>query len=286
MRNEVDRRMTSGFYHYSIGEMSKLLSMPAPTIRFYDSQGAVVPARNEENQYRMYTVVDRNYLLKVKELKNTGAGLSEIGRLLNEASLEEWQEGLRRIDREMERQIFWTNLRQEGIRRQLKRLERLEEELGRITIETRPPLWRYNHQKRERFEEGPGHIEARKAWTDALPASFQSFRLPQSDIEGGETGVGMLQWGYAMEADMVPGTGLDALPLSEYLPPCKCVRTVICTSNEVFLKLKYFQAAIKYLHDHAFILDGDLIGRSLARFTNGRGEVLHYYEGWFPIQNA
>ena len=149
MRNEVDRRMTSGFYHYSIGEMSKLLSMPAPTIRFYDSQGAVVPARNEENQYRMYTVVDGNYLLKVKELKNTGAGLSEIGRLLNEASLEEWQEGLRRIDREMERQIFWTNLRQEGIRRQLKRLERLEEELGRITIETRPPLWRYNHQKRD-----------------------------------------------------------------------------------------------------------------------------------------
>lgn len=28
MRNEVDRRMTSGFYHYPIGEMSKLLSMP------------------------------------------------------------------------------------------------------------------------------------------------------------------------------------------------------------------------------------------------------------------
>lgn len=135
----------------------------------------------------------------------------------------------------MERQIFWTNLRQEGIRRQLKRLERLEQELGRITIETRPTLWRYNHQKRERFEEGPGHIEARKAWTDALPASFQSFRLPQSDIEGGETGVGMLQWGYAMEADMAPGTGLDALPLSEYLPPYECVRTVICISNEVFL---------------------------------------------------
>ena len=140
----------------------------------------------------------------------------------------------------MERQIFWTNLRQEGIRRQLKRLERLEEELGRITIETWPPLWRYNHKKRERLEAGFGHIEARKAWTDALPASFQSFRLPRSDIEGGETG-GMLQWGYAMEADMAPGKGLDALPLSEYLPPRKCVRTVICTSNEVFLSSNTFK---------------------------------------------
>ena len=100
MKNRInaDQEKTRDFHQYTVGEMAALLSMSAPTIRFYDSQGAVVPHRDEENQYRKYTVVDGNYLIKMKELKNIGASLQESVQLLNDVDLTGYCDGFRQLE--------------------------------------------------------------------------------------------------------------------------------------------------------------------------------------------
>ncbi|MFQ8583631.1 MAG: MerR family transcriptional regulator [Holdemania massiliensis] len=105
MKNRIraDQEKTRNFHQYTVGEMASLLSMSAPTIRFYDSQGAVVPHRDQENQYRRYTVVDGNYLIKMKELKNIGASLQESVQLLNNVDFKEYCEGFRKLEAEEKR---------------------------------------------------------------------------------------------------------------------------------------------------------------------------------------
>lgn len=83
--------------NYSIKEISRLLNIPKATIRYWDSQGLVDPERNEENDYREYSLAlamelgnisfYRSIDIPVKELKQmvrSDLGLQE--EILMEAS--------------------------------------------------------------------------------------------------------------------------------------------------------------------------------------------------------
>ena len=121
MKNRInaDQEKTRNFHQYTVGEMAGLLSMSAPTIRFYDSQGAVVPHRDEDNQYRKYTVVDGNYLIKMKELKNVGASLQDSVRLLNDVDLEEYCAGFRQLEQAEQKRIERQQLLLQGFQRKI-----------------------------------------------------------------------------------------------------------------------------------------------------------------------
>lgn len=83
--------------NYSIKEISRLLNIPKATIRYWDSEGLVAPERNEENDYREYSLAlamelgnisfYRSIDIPVKELKqmlHSDLGLQE--EILTEAS--------------------------------------------------------------------------------------------------------------------------------------------------------------------------------------------------------
>lgn len=279
-RIDADKKMTQGFHQYTVGEMATMLNMPAPTIRFYDSQGAVVPKRDDENQYRRYTVVDGNYLLKLKELKNVGARVSDATFLLNEATLPDYLKGFRAVEAELTERLALELQLLEGLRRQIALIEQLDTALNSITIERRPALWRYNHQNADHFETGAGHSEARDAWTNYTPAAYLSFMFAQEDAKH------TLKWGFALEDAFMEDCALKNLQHSKLYPAAMCIRYIFATENEVFLKYSHMKPAIDFMQKHLFLLAGDIIGRSLARVMGENNAVLHYYEAWLPISDV
>ena len=198
MKNRInaDQEKTRNFHQYTVGEMAGLLSMSAPTIRFYDSQGAVVPHRDEDNQYRKYTVVDGNYLIKMKELKNVGASLQDSVRLLNDVDLEEYCAGFRQLEQAEQKRIERQQLLLQGFQRKITLIESLETELNQITLGMRPALWRMDHQIEDQFRAQKAAVTARANWTDWMPAADLSFLFSAGDPEHA------LHWGFAMEAPL------------------------------------------------------------------------------------
>ena len=65
---------------FSIRQVSEQLKISRDTLRYYDKQGLVCPARGENN-YRYYTRQDMFDLQYVQVLSFTGFTLSEISRL-------------------------------------------------------------------------------------------------------------------------------------------------------------------------------------------------------------
>lgn len=282
MRNKLDNQSTVSFKHYSIGDISRILSMPAPTIRFYDQEGIVTPKRNRENQYREYTVVDGNYLLKTKELKNIGVSISDTEALLNTSSLSKYHEGLNIINDRLDEEIFRLTLLKEGLEKGLEKCHKAEHLLNVITIETRPETWRYDYQKNDQFMDDDASIEALRGWSDYMPASAISFRFRKEDLED-KNKKPDLYWGLSIPAGLVAGTHLDELSKSEYMPSCKAICTVFRSINEVFLKPQFLKAALDFMEKHSFKLTGDIVGYSLARVIDEKGNLCHYYEAWLPI---
>ncbi len=280
-RIKKDAENTQGFYQYTVGEMADMLNMPAPTIRYYEQEGVVVPKRDEENAYRKYTVVDGNYLLKLKELRNVGATIADSTRLLNYADLAAFQEGFRNLEAALSAKLQREHMLLDGLRRQMQRLDGLENSLNQITVETRPALWRYNHQNGDKFEVGDKHKKARDGWTNYTPAAFLSFAFFLEDESH------LIRWGFGIEEDMLGNSGLSALPYANRYAATKCVRYVFCIIDSLFLRYENLQPAISYIKEHSFLLAGDIIGRSIARVMDPKsGTVSHYYEAWLPISGA
>lgn len=64
---------------YSIGEFSKITGLGIHTLRYYEQEGLIFPARNKSNR-RRYSDGDIVWAEFIKRLKNTGMPVKEIAR--------------------------------------------------------------------------------------------------------------------------------------------------------------------------------------------------------------
>ena len=65
------------FLEYSIGEFSKLTNLGIHTLRYYEHEHLITPARNSGNR-RCYTDQDLVWIDFIKRLKGTGMPIKEI----------------------------------------------------------------------------------------------------------------------------------------------------------------------------------------------------------------
>ena len=70
----------------TIKEIEEITGMLRANIRYYEAEGLVVPERNKENGYRIYSQADAQTLLKIKLLRTLDVPLEEIKSLQNGAS--------------------------------------------------------------------------------------------------------------------------------------------------------------------------------------------------------
>lgn len=64
---------------YSIGEFSKLTGLGIHTLRYYEQENLIIPARNTSNR-RRYSDKDIAWINFIKRLKDTGMPIKEIQR--------------------------------------------------------------------------------------------------------------------------------------------------------------------------------------------------------------
>lgn len=63
---------------FRIGEISKLFNIGVDSIRYYEKVGLLHPVRNEENNYRLYTLDDIRTMNTIRELLAIGFSTDEI----------------------------------------------------------------------------------------------------------------------------------------------------------------------------------------------------------------
>lgn len=68
--------------HLTIGKVAKKTGFGAETVRYYEREGLLNPARRTESNYRIYGKEDISRLLFIKHAKSLGFTLKEIKELL------------------------------------------------------------------------------------------------------------------------------------------------------------------------------------------------------------
>ncbi|MBO0475430.1 MerR family transcriptional regulator [Vagococcus sp. DIV0080] len=62
---------------YKINEISKITSIPISTLRYYEELNLLKPSR-DQNNYRIYSVKDLEWINFIKRIKETGMSLKDI----------------------------------------------------------------------------------------------------------------------------------------------------------------------------------------------------------------
>jgi DNA-binding transcriptional MerR regulator len=68
--------------NYTIGEIAKIVEIPAKTIRFYEEEGVLKAPTRSKNGYRVYTEELVEELKMLKYTRDLGLPLTEIKKLL------------------------------------------------------------------------------------------------------------------------------------------------------------------------------------------------------------
>lgn len=66
---------------YSIGQVAKMVGIPAKTIRFYEAEGLLAPPERAQNGYRAYSERSVEELRVLKYARDLGLPLAEIKKL-------------------------------------------------------------------------------------------------------------------------------------------------------------------------------------------------------------
>jgi DNA-binding transcriptional MerR regulator/effector-binding domain-containing protein len=79
---------------FKIGELSKIFNIGVDSIRYYEKVGILNPVRNEENNYRFYTVEDFRRVALIREMLGLGFSTEEIKSFITDRNLEKTQSTL------------------------------------------------------------------------------------------------------------------------------------------------------------------------------------------------
>ncbi|AIQ45455.1 hypothetical protein R70723_05775 [Paenibacillus sp. FSL R7-0273] len=72
---------------YTVGQLSKLTGVSARTLHYYEKLGLLLPTRNNDNGYRLYSEKEILRLQQIAVLKNMHFKLSEIAAILHKGDV-------------------------------------------------------------------------------------------------------------------------------------------------------------------------------------------------------
>lgn len=126
---------------YGIQEVSKLMNLPKATIRYWDSRGLIAPERNEQNDYREFSLQAALNLGNVSFLRSIGMPIKAVREILR-ADISRQEEMLLDTRESIERKKRELELQEARIRKQIHALEEIRCLQGKPLTPGKPKLVR------------------------------------------------------------------------------------------------------------------------------------------------
>lgn len=258
---------------YTVGEIAKVLGISPQTLRHYEEVGLITSKRNDENQYRTFSIDDTKTLFQIYIYRSMGFSLKEISNMLRSSS---YQEVLPFID-----------TRLEEVEKQIQELQSLKTEL--INYKSNMEYANTHLHKHQLLEDsmtfysflksGSGYTIADKQ--DAQLIEFQKYaphvrQCFYVDVNQEKTEFFEFRYGVCLTKQWVEDN-LD----SEEMAPYKLTlngplaRTYIYLKNERFTK-ELFNPFLSWIKDQGYIPSNELYG--IAHFSTTYPDEISVFE--------
>ena len=150
---------------YTVGEMAKVMGVPASTLRYYDNEGILPCVERSNGGIRMFTDKDYEWLKVVECLKKSGLSIKDI---------KAFTEMIDRGDDSLQERLTLFRTRRDSVKKQIADLQ---ETLDYLEFK----CWYYEEAMKDGTES-----KVRSLTVDAIPDQYKSTKQKMSipDSEG------------------------------------------------------------------------------------------------------
>lgn len=236
--------------YFRIGEIAKLYHLNADTLRYYEEQGMVSPAR-AANGYRLYSPQDVWRLNVIRDLRQLGIPLDAIGKHLKQHSTLSTLQLLETEEALLEKQLHSLTEMAENVRRRKQALfAALHTPVGQIEIKSLSPRPCLRINKGYRTD-----AEMDVLIQQLMSMDNQSLYLLGNDEIGSFVSLPAAFEGTYREYDGVFAlheSGKYSIPGGQYI--CTCYRGD-CAQNSVYIPMLLDYAAENGLYPEGPLLE-------------------------------
>lgn len=266
-----------------INAIAKCLNMSDEGIRIYEKKGLVYPDVNEDSRKRSYDVMDFTMLLYSRVYKKYGFTLKEVEHIVNDCSIHEIQDLMRRQIQKKQDEISQLQLAISCMQDAVDGIDRHNALLGRCEIAPFPGLYRleFMHQNNYLGDHDPQLVSLIARWSNYSPASMISSRYPLEEILQSKTpkscfaGMGMLP----KYAELL---SLEENEYVSFCPPCERAIHVILSADNTQLTAD-MQRIADFIRENDLKPDKDAVTLGIVN-NNFNTTFTRYFHLWIPLE--
>lgn len=269
---------------YCIGEFSSRLGITRDTLRLYEKHDIVKPVKDRHNSYRYFNDLDARNLLMSRWYRSLQIPLQDVAGLIQNASLGDILEKMEASKQELEEEIRKSMMLLHKLEELSREVQRLESRLYRCELVDRPGLYRIKQTDKNDLLDTKGLEGTINALMEMLPYSYYCFRIERDSIESEEALLNY-NWGLSISEDEARQLGIALDGHLEYIPPSRCVSSVILSPQSEHFSKESFRFMLTYVDEHHYAINGAVTGR-LILTENHEGVKRSFLEMHIPIEEA
>lgn len=260
---------------YKIGDVERILGIPAETLRYFEKKGLITPSKNEVNNYRYYDTLDLNKLVAYKAYRGMEFPMDESLKIINSLSHAEVTGSINSQIELIHKKInYYQSLlvRLEELKHSYEQVEASED---KFCLTDSPEVLLFYNQVNDTFSTEEEQMEMTHIWLKQLPFICLALHIPKDELPLGS----IVHYGYAISTHYEEIIVQLNTPGVQKIPSQKSVYTIIACES---LTPDSFKEALDYMRKNDLVLNGDIIGWIINEECTA-SEVIRYFEVWLPI---
>ena len=251
-----------------IGDLSTLFEMRPETIRYYEKEGILSPARKADSTFREYSIWDYLDLCECRRYRQMDFGMNEVRSLMKSADLEQISSALGERQQALTEKARAQLALAEEVRSLKERIDNAKLNIGNFWYKTEP-------EKRGIFiTERVGNRYSDINTADPVLRQWMHNNLflggyllirPDDILQG----IDRNQWYFVTDADTFRRLGLPEEG-SVLIPRQVSLHTIVDIGEKESLSLKKFEPILEELSQRNLKIDGPIVGELMIRCYEGK----------------
>lgn len=267
---------------YSIGEFAEMIGVTTDTLRLYEKYNIIKPLRDENNNYRYYDDLDVRNILWSRWYRSLDVPLEEVATFVNSPNKDEILNRIQKTQEDLKKEIMEKMLLLNRVKEIVDNIKEIDSQLNKCSIKNTSGIYRLKQTYINTLIDDDRIKNAVDEWMELLPYAFFSFKTDKEDFFSNSECL-KYNWGLGIKESDVNNLKVKIYDYIEYIPPKKCVSSIILSSNDQCFERNLFQFMIDYIKRNNYSIEGDIFGKIIITIKDGE-EMKTYLEVNIPIE--
>jgi DNA-binding transcriptional MerR regulator len=268
-------------HYYTISQISKILDIPADTLRYFEKKGIIKPIINKQNNYRLYDAWDVNFLVEYKYYRSMEYSMAEVIKILQFDDLVAFSNRMEERQKYFQnRKLYYTYL-EENNDKQNERIRLIPEHLNKIYHDHIDDTIYFFHRKDNEYKTIAETGGLLPKWSEFFPFLNRILYISQYRLDNH---INCYESGFSIASRWAEIFNIPQNSNTFHIPEGDIVCTVVRSGGKNSFKLSLFTPILDYLKQNHIPYDGNIFANLLAR-TNEIDGFARFLEVFIKIQN-